>query len=1022
MNESIDMKRSSYSHKDSWIAYNKIFWNNQEEDIKKVVKNIIEKGGLNSELSPETPIKILVLGIGVGTYDLPFISQLEKEAKRQIKIVGIDLAKEPLFFTSKQIENGLDKLPYSVDDRVENIQEHNWEFTPQQNSWIVNKKHLFVCDSLDFESQANEDFHNNDITLASYPSQWKERLKEARKKLDFDDGESKFDIIQTSLCLLHLTWWRHTLVNALSLLKEEGLFLYSHLEGDVEMMEGFIPNITDRDDSTRIQNIKKIFIDILYKNEKVLEQGYHKISRPATSIRPFAINSFFDRLKYYGFKDLAKLEGNTYQEYSISNIVNAHCYYTLLANKFLSSTRIIESKVGKRKYEELLKEVKVYIDSQEKDSSPSDDNLSFIIKWSCFKLENWSEASRSPMIEKFLHSSENDSNNKCDKYKLLEREYEFSETNQEIGLRQLYEDTVSEEMVKRLTTNGIVSSACFGGAVRHASKNSSNISIFYNFLYKNSTRHDVFSVWDNFSQNMWEYLLLSTAVNTQSVNTQSFNTSNTDLLLKEVIPASDVPCIVTYQYKEDNKSDTIEDYIKISIIHHRPFKEIKVELSTKIRTEFQNIQTENTLPKKYKVNKSNKEIDRFCFICDKEEQIAQEEYSQNLIEKIKSKFPIEQMLEASKNSINGSDTEKFIDKLKQTITDDVVEKFIIFSCFSYTNKKIDLNPFVVVYPATFYIEDQPYAEEAILLFYDKKVTLDEIEHEYSKINLIYNRVGMLKTQQQGEEQGEEEVLSNIENAFSHETRKMIHFIKQINKIDALSDELKRLRNNALEYIDLWTKEKKSNARRSPYTPYSIDLLDLCEISKDIGLACKIHSESLNEINIPNLDDKIISRVYLSCTGENVGLLKNPMYIGITDKFHNFKEQIQKSILAGLSNAIFHSLPSKQIGTNEIYEIILVIFNNNGVEIYNRGSYIRGVNSSSKASNTITVMRYQMLDIQNEYKTIKNEIDVNIENAKLEEMRNDNSEKSRFILDFFHDDSNIVKTYIYIPGVFHEWID
>ena len=382
--ESEKSKRPYDINQDAWAAYNKLLWCNEPIRISKVTDQLTK---LITSSNSSEPLQVLVLGIGVGTYDLPFLAHLEKSLGRSVRIVAIDLHKEPLFFTSQIFAEGLSNLTTSTKERIERINSEKWEDRATElitNSVFSEGNNLFICDSLNQESDLDDNSDSVNIDNASVrigrPSQWRERLESTLGIPKENDGY--FDLVLTSFCLHHLDWWRSTVINAIDLLKEGGIFLYSRLEGDIELLQGRV----SQSDFVFKQQSSYTSTALMRHSNELLKTIFSEFFRtfdsdagnPAGATHPFGLDGIMSHFEAFGVDEI-DIDG-----YFIENEVDYEAYIKLLENfvftPFLKIKKeLVDSGKGLGKYNDFVEELK---NRYSTNPNVIPDYLLFFLNWS----------------------------------------------------------------------------------------------------------------------------------------------------------------------------------------------------------------------------------------------------------------------------------------------------------------------------------------------------------------------------------------------------------------------------------------------------------------------------------------------------------------------------------------------------------------------------------------------------------------------------------------------------------------
>jgi len=383
----IENKNSPYESKAGWIAYDQLY-SGECEGFDKVVDNIIKELNFDKD---STHINVLILGIGTGIFELPLLAAIERQTKKTVNIVAIDLCQQPLYFVKELLMRGINNLPKSWEERKYLLENSNcwenssrWQMSPYaEKIQIESATHWLIRDDIDFEPLRNDIDPLTGLINLSMGSKWEERLK--AEKLILEGG---FDIVISSFCLFHLTWWRRTLLAALDLLKLNGIMLYSQVGGDEKMFEGRHSKYTK---SKEGKLIEEIFVKNFFKDKEA--ERYYNSERSSTATQPFGINAIMEelanqkillklpKLKIKDAQETTRVKQVEHFEYKITTKgLDLDCYKNLLDNRFFSMFRIIEDLVGTEYYNELL--IKSLSKIEDKNKS---DILVFDFRWIIYR-------------------------------------------------------------------------------------------------------------------------------------------------------------------------------------------------------------------------------------------------------------------------------------------------------------------------------------------------------------------------------------------------------------------------------------------------------------------------------------------------------------------------------------------------------------------------------------------------------------------------------------------------------------
>ena len=905
---------------DSWKAYVSFFYNNKPEGSSLVCDQILQ------EIIPtqvEKEINVLILGVGVGCFEFPLLAQLERNTKRKVRIVAIDANKEPLNFATKLIASGLDSLPVTSDDMVKRLDESDWQTVPENNSW-KHGLHLFVCDNLDFDEGRTEDDH---VAHTAQASRWKERLQRSHEEFIPKAG---FDIVLASFFLPHITWWRYCLVASLELLREGGVFMHSRVTGDAEMLEGRTSNVKSilnkLGNPSHIKHSNKIMEQIFLSKDgfygDAIVKKYENFPRPATPIRPFAIDRFIKQLINYGLDEYRS-------SYLIQNKVNKCTYINLLEKRNSSSFRVVENEItGATHYEYLIDYIKNKVKSISEDEC---DILLLEYTWSICKLVSKSKALTSPIAHKFIGSIQHPIKHNSHDFIRAEKYYEAQEAKFITGVYRSEELTeVQEKFVKNAISSGAISSLCIGGLMVSLIDQLA-IRVFANSLHKyDSTRKK------KFFQELYFYLFF-----------REEGYSNTSTLLKELLPNSGKTCV--FVCKRSTSANQGKPLIDLNIIQHPDFKEIQFILSEEVVNRVSEFQMNSDYIKEskisllLKISSMDTHYGNFSEVLSKEKGkgILQKG---GLQEQAKMYLDIDNSITYLRQKIDeiGGESSSFSDALKKNITDKLLFGILFIPIISdfYTS---------VTYPIDYRFDGSPQADDAIILFYDSHFSTEQIEHEYDKIHsmgdhtLIPNSTLSLGRRYIAEELG-------------HEIRWVNHFCQIASELletqgldSKQTKNLKKLKKDAHSYIDLWANNQEN-------VDYDIKLNEIISTAKSIGLIQRFRGFSEDEV-VKDVD--LFVNFFTNRLLVEIITHESPISLGRS-------QQVRKAILAALSNAIFHTLPSNipfdDFLRQDIVFKLIITLRNDAVVIYNH-SESGYIEKKQKQIGTLNIIKNQLRDLK-----------------------------------------------------------
>jgi len=738
-----------YENKEFWKTYNQLYWHNKPnqelsnaaEQISKLLKSDIKQ-----------PLYVLSLGLGTGTLELPLLAKIQEYTQRTVRLVGIEQSGTALRVTTKQLSNGLNSLPTETEEMLERIDLASAEENSNSSFWSADN-HWLQLDDLDFEPSTNKLFE-------SFPSNWLTRLKENMANDLPHDG---FDILISSFCLFHLEWWQHTLIMALSQVKEGGLFLHSHMDGDEHILEG---KSTPKIEENRIKalglchssNIAKKVFNTFFAHQDV--KMYLTKPRFASAAIPFGI---LDTLQHFESRGLERLPD---VKYLIPSKCSKKDYLSLLETRGFSTFRSIEKNIGgSEAYNEILEDVRNL------ENTNGSDDLLFDLVWTIYRVETHKLISE-PIMQKFLREAKDSSSNIP-----IDYEYEMKESirySPSIRHRLMVEDgNLAEYLIKQLSIAGLLNSSCIGGDVGFVRDLKSPMQYwgFINPLYKPQAKTDLTGkkTFENFAARLAIYLML--------IDSNYARQSVGKSLMKELLPYSLTPVAVSYEIisnegcEDFNVSIELDNYSGYKHLHFRTqipcslLKKINLIGEELISKVLEDLDTESNVW----IFKSPPSKDYIFDLENLSNIITVTDIETLQYQCIKS---IEQL---------GGVEPIFIEKLKEIISRDNSERnFNVMIWLSILKP----HNYVLIIPATYYISDKPVADNLVVLIYDSLQDIEEIKfqkkmisHEVCKMNLLYSQQGISMGIEAAEKRGISGMLHQLPKDLAATHDDLIEFVE-----------------------------------------------------------------------------------------------------------------------------------------------------------------------------------------------------------------------------------------------------
>ncbi len=329
----------AYDRIEFWQSYADLympsagFGQNAREELAKRLAKLIPK--LKKDEPKDTPVRVLCLGIGIGLFELPILNLVERDPElngRPVHIVGVDRAELPLRIVSQLVRNGLSGFPRTRGEFDEAL------FQAEKAVEIAKptKKVVLLKKDLD---------RSEEVTFTAWPSNWRE---------DSLISDHKYDLIMASFCFFHLHYWKFTLIEALKLLKDNGVLTHPAMEGDGFLFEGKTSNIRflsegktpggrqrgrAREPRPYLNRVMDEFCGAP-ENSDLLSDPH---SYSAT--KSLAFEHFLNQFKPHGIEAISWLP----IEEQRSNTVTFATLYNLFNTRGFSSFRKLENQIGEPK-------------------------------------------------------------------------------------------------------------------------------------------------------------------------------------------------------------------------------------------------------------------------------------------------------------------------------------------------------------------------------------------------------------------------------------------------------------------------------------------------------------------------------------------------------------------------------------------------------------------------------------------------------------------------------------------------
>ncbi len=587
---------TSYSSKKFWRAYASLFYCPPAK-LSGLRKHIEELFSNQSTLrNCRSDLRVLCLGMGVGTFDFPVLHVLEECCRAvtpspKLKVLGLDCHAAPLWsaahlfprlaardfpmtavaFADAAIEtwHSLAKLQsYRADAiTIPKLIEDNWK--PWKASWVsrtADSQAMFsgcVCDVDFLELQgAEEELQGQRKHICgSMPSDWANHL---RARMNIDSGEDNtdglFDVVISAFCLHHLFWRRVVAIQAASLLRPGGVFLLGSMDSsDAQAFQGIL---SEESEHPLLNQICERYLAKLRDREAFVR----------TQLRRSGAHHQIEIL------DLLQRAGMRHEKWAgvdYGNPVRADVYRDLLETRGLTPLRELNDALGQEVYDELLQSVR------ELDAGGKiEDTFKCSAVWHALWFPDRGTFPREAdcVAQKFLLAGDSPDNREapqqgqisssrylvCNEYELLEANVlsdavagSLSGTDQE-SVRQLVCESVPA---------GVLHSHVGMGAVGIGARRSGDVEDF--FVFYNPLARRVRAPYTTDSRasmcsdiaGLVAYLLL------RRVDFPARDYSNSNVLLDEFLPIFPMPVVFHYWFHEG-------DTFRVALHRHRTFFEL----------------------------------------------------------------------------------------------------------------------------------------------------------------------------------------------------------------------------------------------------------------------------------------------------------------------------------------------------------------------------------------------------------------------------------------------------------------
>jgi SAM-dependent methyltransferase len=749
-----------FKQKRFWKAYSHFLFapNDQNTGLLQLADALAQK------LPEDRPLKVLCLGVGVGVFEYSILAAIRARCAFPLEVHGIDLASETLPIAEAVLQNlELTRFPSSV-DFAEFVAKH---WTEQKSE----HPHM-RCLDLDgrrsqLESELASTHSGANPWEADFPSLFYERIQDITPA----DG---FDIITACNCLSHMHWWRPALCNALGMLREGGLLLYSRVDGDVNYLDWdqqperwLLDERAHGNAGTLIHDMMRRFFHGLppLRSELLLRAQ-------SRAINPWEMLDLLERLP------LKDLDTHRRFEYFTRNRMSPQDVYDIMHTCGISPFRrakdVLEKAQHRVKYNYEVEAGRLLSAFSGREPEITRNR----IRWHCYQAPSRERLSNSSLFRRFATSLRCESNavesdnSSVAEYELLEASIvahnSFKSPTVEIEhFSHFSRDLLLSGTLRQTTSFGVVGPRLIRqGALRTA-------ICFLNPLHPNHSLNDLIS---------------------NICLRQIRDYSNSGILLKYVVPAFNVP--VVFSYVKSECAHSKQSSIDMRFVRYRSFLEICFTVTLPLSFRSDIVKSQAFIDSKglidtsinfYFQNQDNQRRmrpgsrSRPSFVLEVptilEDQLKSFASAADGISKCFEHYNFTGAFEALTRSWQNNDffgTDSRTDWAK-VFSKEMAEAIYWQALIPKWKKS-------VIYPAT-YADPKSHgvkADDFLILFYDENLSHGDVRHEYRKVTLMFDRLNMRRLATSSEASGVEETLAAFSHELSHQTR--VLFTNRLRKV------------------------------------------------------------------------------------------------------------------------------------------------------------------------------------------------------------------------------------------------
>lgn len=779
------MALDGYNRREFWEAYARFFFV-PNQDLPGLVGMARCVHETVAHHTSGRPLNVLCLGIGITCFEYPVLSALQEVSGSRINVFGLDVANKPMRVTDALLRDLGRKFTTS------------WEFADFVNAtWSAstspNLSPRLKCIDLDGRRGGPQVDYP---WQADYPSDWHNQINDIVPS-------GGFDIITSAFCLHHMHWWRPTLCNALQLLRQGGILLVSQVDGDVNYFDWNQPaNWLLERRERRVQNDENLVLEMLtaFWSHRALKEEW-LVRAHAGATRPYAQLDLIERLP------LRPLGTAKRFAYFTENPMRPQDVLAIMDTRGLSPFRRAQNVLrqhpdfGSEEYDRHIESIRERFAQMHVSITRNR------IRWHGYQSPGNPKLNSSALVRKFttrlrpprdLPRSHGTKALLAD-YELLEASVVSHETFTNVNVNTHDFNLFLKQLILSGTLSNLTSMGVMGQRLVRQEAFSSAV------CFMNPLRSLDYSTSSDGVPELMIYMCLRQA------HLSSF--SNSNVLLKQVLPRFKVPVVFSYLRESAGKDELPS--ITLEFERYRSFVEMRFHIrlargfteGITEMSEFRQIRSLITDVIGQDVRRDmNDHLEgvtshpSFIFqvpVLAPDSRARFKTLSTEIAMTFRQQFGLEKAHIALMGSLR-SCAHPFADEkyLIESFSVEMVETLYWLCLIPNWNE-------VVIFPAS-YAEPKGkgvVADDSMILFYSREIDQSSLRHEFRKVSLMFDQLNMRRLATSGEATG----LNDQLNAFSHELSKQttVLFSNRLRKMSDIFEVNDLSRTNDLTDWNDW---------------------------------------------------------------------------------------------------------------------------------------------------------------------------------------------------------------------------